>query len=598
MNRTLRHQLWTLVWPYRGLLGLACVQIVLLSSIELLKPWPLKLIIDHVLGGYAVTWPLLAEWSHKALLGFACLALVGIHALAGGLTLMTNSTKQRLGHALVHDLRSQLFAHLQRLSLAFHAHSQVGDLLYRLTSDTRAIQHLTTNGILPLLTSLVFVLGMAVIMLQLDWLLTLLALSICPLLWLTTSTSHTRIDQAATTARDTESAFYALVQCALASVRLIQAFTREEAEHQRVLSASAANLAAILRVLQTQTLYAEGVNLVIAVGTAVVVGTGASHVLTGRLSLGELVIFITYLASLYQPIHTGSRSLGLIGEAKAGLTRVYETLAVGPDVLDGTRQLSPALIRGEVRFAGVTFNYTSPRPVLRDVDLYIAPGQTVAIVGPTGAGKSTLLGLLLRFYDPQAGHVFIDGTDIRAFTLASLRQHIAMVLQPPMVFPGTVRDNIAYGQPDASSAAIAHAARLACIHEAILRLPHGYDTVIGEQGATLSEGERQRLTIARALLRDAPLLLLDEPTSAVDAETEALIMEGLEQLRGSRTTFIIAHRLSTVQRADVIVVMQEGRIVEQGNYAALMRRQGVFATLYHTQFTGSAAHQARESVSC
>jgi ATP-binding cassette, subfamily B, bacterial len=326
--------------------------------------------------------------------------------------------------------------------------------------------------------------------------------------------------------------------------------------------------------------------VVIALGTALVVWVGARHALAGTLSVGELVVFTTYLASLYGPINTISQTLGLIEGGKAGFVRVHEILAVERDLPEGTRIAAETGLRGEIVFENVTFGYTPGQPVLRGVNLQVPPGQTVAIVGPSGAGKSTLVSLVPRFYDPQAGRVLLDGTDVREFTLASLRQQIAMVLQPPLVFPITVRENIAYGRPGASLEAVEQAARLARIHEMILRLPQGYDTIVGEQGATLSEGERQRLTIARALVRDAPILILDEPTSSVDAETEALIMAGFEQLMAGRTTFIIAHRLSTVRRADVILVMRDGHIVEQGSFADLMRRQGPFAALYRTQFSG------------
>src|SRR5262249_12989409 len=287
-----------------------------------------------------------------------------------------------------------------------------------------------------------------------------------------------------------------------------------------------------------------------------------------------LVVFTSYLASLYGPINTISQTVGMIEGARAGLVRVQEILAVERDLPEGKWVVSAAEVRGEVQFERVVFAYTPGQPVRRDVDLHVAPGQNVAIVGPTGAGKSTLVSLLPRFYDPQEGRVLLDGTDVREFTLVSLRQQIAMVLQPPLVFPITIGENIAYGRPGASPEAIEHAARLARIHETILRLPQGYDTVVGEQGATLSEGERQRLTIARAILRDAPILILNEPTSSVDAETEALIMEGLEQLMAGRTTFIIAHRLSTVRRADVILVVRGGKIVERGSFAELIHRQG------------------------
>jgi ATP-binding cassette subfamily B protein/subfamily B ATP-binding cassette protein MsbA len=441
------------------------------------------------------------------------------------------------------------------------------------------------NGVFPILVSLGLLIGMTLVMLRLDWVLTLLALAVCPVLFATISAMSKQINTAATIAHERESTIYSLVQRTMSAIRVIQAFTKEEEEHRRFMAASAESLSANLRLYTLQTLYSGVVNAVIALGTALVVWVGAQHVISGILSVGDLVVFTAYLASLYGPLNTISQTLGLIEGGKAGLTRVQEILAVERDLTEGKRILSRAEVRGEISFNDVAFGYNPDQPVLRGVNLNIAPGQTVAVVGPTGAGKSTLVSLVPRFYDPQQGSVRIDGVDIREYTLASLRQQVAMVLQPPLVFPISVAENIAYGRPGATRGEIERAARLARIHEKIMRLPQGYDTMVSEQGSTLSEGERQRLTIARAILRDAPILILDEPTSSVDVETEALIMEGLEQLMGGRTTFIIAHRLSTVRKADVILVVRGGHIVEQGSFAELMSRQGHFAALYKTQFS-------------
>jgi ATP-binding cassette subfamily B protein len=586
MTISLRRQVFAALRPYRVMLGFALVQVVLIGGAELLKPWPLKVIIDNVLGGQQLSWSLVAGWSRATLLLAACAGLVVVYIVLGALTMLNNYTTIRIGQSLVNDLRSALYNHLQRLSLAFHNRRQVGDLLYRVTADAYSIQTLTMSGIFPIVTSLVLLVGMTLVMLRLDWLLTLLALSVCPLLFVTISTMSAHITAAATAAHERESAIYALVQRTMSAIRVIQAFTKEEEENRRFMAASTESLSASLRLYNLQALYSGAVNVVIAFGTALVVWVGARHALAGTLSVGELVVFTTYLASLYGPINTISQTLGSIEGGKAGFVRVHEILAVERDLPEGKQIAAETGIRGEVVFENVVFGYTPGQLILRGVNLHVTPGQTVAIVGPSGAGKSTLVSLLPRFYDPQAGRVLLDGTDVREFTLASLRQQIAMVLQPPLVFPITVRENIAYGRPGASPETVEQAARLAQIHEMIMRLPQGYDTVVGEQGATLSEGERQRLTIARAIVRDASVLILDEPTSSVDAETEALIMEGFERLMAGRTTFIIAHRLSTVRRANVILVVRGGQIVEQGSFVELMRRQGPFAALYRTQFSG------------
>lgn len=595
MTMSLRRQIFALLRPYQGLFLFALLQVGLIAAAELLKPWPLKIIIDNVLGKHPLDWSVVAGWSRETLLLAVCVSLVGIYLVLGALTLVNNYTTIRIGQSMVNDLRAALYNHLQRLSLAFHNRRETGDLLYRVTADTYSIQTLAMNGIFSILTALVLLVGMAVVMFQLDWLLTLIALAVCPLLFLTISMMSAHINRAATLAHERESAIYSLVQHGISAIRVIQAFTKEEEEHRRFVAASQESLSASLRLYNLQSLYAGAVNGVIALGTALVVWVGARHAMAGSLSVGDLVVFTSYLASLYGPINTISQTLGQIEGGKAGFRRVQEILAVERDLVDGTRVLPEKSVRGEVVFENVSFGYDPDQPVLRGVNLRVQPGQTVAVVGPSGAGKSTLISLLPRFYDPQQGRVLLDGMDVREMTLVSLRQQIAMVLQPPLIFPITIRENIAYGRPGASFAEVERAARLARIHEKILRLPRGYDAVIGAQGTTLSEGERQRMTIARAILRDAPILILDEPTSSVDAETEALIMQGFEELMAGRTTFIIAHRLSTIRKADVILVVRGGQIVEQGSFAELMRQQGAFASLYRTQFSETAEPQRAAS---
>jgi ATP-binding cassette, subfamily B, bacterial len=365
---------------------------------------------------------------------------------------------------------------------------------------------------------------------------------------------------------------------------VVQAFTREEDEQRRFMGASRESLRATLRLYSWQTLYSGTVNVVIAGGTALVVYAGARAVISGALTVGQLIVFISYLAQLYAPINQITQSWGLIAGARVGARRIFEILDTEPDLADGSRSFPVEGARGAVAWRRVDFRYRPETTVLKDIDLVVPAGAKIAVVGPTGAGKSTLLGLLPRFYDPTAGVVEIDGVDLREYRLKSLRSQIALVLQPPLIFPLSVRDNIAYGRPGADDAAIERAARLAYIDDLITSLPAGYDTVIGESGVALSEGEKQRVTIARALLRDAPILILDEPTSALDVATEALVMAGIERLMEGRTTFIIAHRLSTVQRCDRIVVLQAGIIVEQGSLAELLRRDGVFAGYYRSQF--------------
>jgi ATP-binding cassette, subfamily B, bacterial len=579
----LARKLLPYLWPYRLRFAWALVQVFLIAGFNLLKPWPLQIVIDHVLQGRPVGLAWLAGASGAALLVIACVGLVLVNLASGLLELLHNYTTIAIGQRMVNDLRGALYARLQRLSLAFHSRQKVGDLMYRITADSFAVQTMIMNGLLPILSAVVLLAGMIAVLLPLDATLTLVSLIVVPPLFALIAVFNRKITTIAAEVRERESHVYTLVQWAMSSVKLVQAFTKEEDEYRRFMGASRASLGATLRLYSWQTLYSASVNGLIAVGTALVVYVGARSVLVGALSLGELVVFISYLAQLYAPVNQITQSWGLIAGARIGAKRCFEILDTEEDLKDGTRAFPPAGARGEVQWRGVSFRYRPEMPVLREVDLRVASGMKVAIVGATGAGKSTLVSLLPRFFDPSGGEVLIDGVDVRDYRLNALRRQIAMVLQPPLVFPISVRDNIAYGKPEAGDAEIENAARLARIHDLIAGLPSGYATVLGED-ATLSEGEKQRLTIARAILRDAPILILDEPTSALDVETEKLVMEGIGSLTRNRTTFIIAHRLSTVRSADLILVLRDGRIVERGDFAELLRSGGVFADLYNTQF--------------
>jgi ATP-binding cassette subfamily B protein/subfamily B ATP-binding cassette protein MsbA len=422
------------------------------------------------------------------------------------------------------------------------------------------------------------------VMVKIDMELTLLSLAVCPALLISISVMSRRISEAAMLARQEESEVYTVVQRAMSAIRIIQAFTKEEEEHRKFMSASNRSLGASLKLYTLQTFYSGVVNVVMAVGTALVVWVGAWHVMSGRITVGEIIIFTSYLASLYGPINTICQTWGLIQGSKVGVERVFEILDIERDLKDGDKEFPKSGARGEVVCENISFHYVPGQPVLQGINLHVKPGERIAFVGPTGVGKSTLVSLIPRFYDPCSGNVLIDGINVRDYQLKSVRNQVAMVLQPPLVFPVSVRENIAYGKPGAEFEDIVAAAKLARIHDSIEKLPDKYETIVGEQGATLSEGERQRITIARAILRDSPILILDEPTSSVDAETEAFIMEGLERLTTGRTTFIIAHRLSTVRKADRILVLRKGEIVEQGPFDELVKAHGPFAALYRSQF--------------
>ena len=580
MKRTVRSYLK----PYWPAFSFALGQVLFISALELLKPWPLKIIIDNVLSGKPLPWGPVVGWSPHRLLLFSCIGLVIVYVMLGGLHILNNYTTIRIGQGMVNDLRRDLYSHLQRLSLSFYHRQQLGDLMYRITADTMGIQTLTMNGLFAILSASVLLGGMLIVMFWVDWYLTLLALAVCPALFCAIALLNKKMSLAATEAHQKGSTVYSVVQRTLSGMRVIQAFTKEEDEGRRFLQASTESLAAELRLYNLQNFYYAVVNLTIAAGTATILWVGTRHVLAGDLSVGEMIVFTSYLASLYGPINSIFQTYGLVQSAKAGVRRAFEILESEERLPDGSRVFQPLGPRGQISFEDVSFGYDASQPVLKKINLHVAAGKKIAIVGPTGAGKSTLVSLLPRFYDPQSGRVKIDGVDIREFELKSLRQKIAMILQPPLVFPLTIRENIAYGRPDASMEEIVSAAQVAQVHEFVEQLPQKYETVVSEQGSSLSEGQKLRLTIARGILLNAPILILDEPTSSVDSETEALIMEGLEQLMADRTTFIIAHRLSTVRQADLILVLRDGYIVEQGTFNELLRRRGPFASLYRTQF--------------
>ena len=588
----LRAHRWPVAW--------ALAQVFLIAGFELLKPWPLQIVIDYVLGGKAApaAGPLapLLSLPPSTLLLTACLGMVAIHLGGGALTLLHNYTAIGVGQRMVNDLRSTLYLHLQRLSLAYHSRQRVGDLLYRITADSFAVQTMIMNGVLPILSALILLAGMLIVLFPMDPLLTVLALTVVPLLFVLISVFNRKIVTVATEVRDLDSRVYSLVQWTISAIKVVQAFAKEEEEHRRFVGASRESLGATLRLYNWQTLYSAAVNAVIAAGTALVVYAGARAVMSGTLSIGQLLVFVSYLAQLYVPINQITQSWSLIAGARVGAARVFEVLETEPDLKSGSRQFPPQGARGDIAWRTVSFRYRPETPVLSGIDVTVAAGSKIALVGPTGAGKTTMLSLLPRFFDPTGGMVEIDGVDVRDYTLKSLRGQIGMVLQPPLIFPLTAADNIAYGRPGAGRAEIERAARLARIHDTIAALPSGYDTDLGEAGATLSEGEKQRVTIARALLRDAPILILDEPTSALDVATEALVIEAIERLMAGRTTFIIAHRLSTVRRCDRILVLRDGLIVEQGSFDELLRRNGVFADYHKTQFAPEPRERASVSL--
>jgi len=569
--------------PHIGRFVLAVAGVVLSAALEVLKPWPLKVLIDNVLSGKPLRLSLVANYSRMDLLLAACVGGVVIYLLTGIFNVANNYITISIGQRMVNDLRSQLFDHLQRLSLGFHRRREIGDLMVRIVYDTFAIQTITMNGVFQILASSILLVGMFIVMIKMDVTMTLIALGVIPMLVILIASVSGTIDRLATEARIKESALYTVAHRALASIHVVQAFTREAESYREFVASSRESLGENLRLYTFQSIYAGGVSVVIAIGTALVMYLGALHVMSARLTIGGLIVFTSYLASLYAPINQIFQTYGLVESAKAGLRRCLELLAIDPEIQDrpGARAMPRA--RGEIEFTDVVFSYDAANPVLKGISFKALAGESIAIVGPSGAGKTTMASLVTRFYEPQQGSIKIDGRDLREVTLESLRKDIAVVLQPPLVLGATLRANIALGKPGASDDEIRHAAEMARLAPVLATLPRGLDEQVGQGGHSLSEGQAQRVTIARALLKDAPILIMDEPTSALDTETESLVLAAVQAAMRGRTTLVIAHRLSTIQNADRILVLRDGVIEEQGSFRELLSRGGFFSYLYNLQ---------------
>jgi ATP-binding cassette subfamily B protein len=572
------------------LLLLAVAGVIVASAGEVLKPWPLKIVIDNVLRGAPLRNRWISPMAPAELLLAVCTGLVAIYLLIGVINVLNNYLTISIGQRMVNDLRARLFDHLQRLSLSFHRRREIGDLMVRITSDTFSVQTIAMNGFFPMLSSMILLGGMFAVMIRMDMVLTAVAVAVIPLLLILIASVSARIERLAGASRVRESAMYTVAHRALSAIHVVQAFTREAESYREFVESSEASLGENLRLYTFQTLYSGAVSIMIAFGTAVVIYVGARHVESGVLTIGDLVVFTAYLASLYAPVNQMFQTYGQVHGARAGLRRCLELLEIDPEIKDRFGATTLGRVAGEIEFDNVVFGYAPDNPVLRGVNFKARAGQKIAIVGPSGAGKTTMTSLLARFYEPQQGAVRVDGRDVREVTLESLRRNIAIVMQPPLVLGGTVRLNIAFGRSDVTDVGIMRAAEMARLGPVLASLPKGLDEPVGPGGHSLSEGEAQRVTIARALLKDAPILIMDEPTSALDTETESMVMAAIAEAMRGRTTLVIAHRLSTIQNADLILVLRDGEIVESGSFQELRARGGFFDYLYKLQsWSGEAA---------
>jgi ATP-binding cassette, subfamily B, bacterial len=555
-------------------------------GLNLLKPWPLKIIVDHVLPRHAQVFRFaLGRWrtpllSAMGTVGLLCLALIFIQLFWGVCNYISNYIFVKAGLQALLKLRTELYAHLQRLSLKFHDTRRSADSSFRVAYDSQAIQTIYNKGFTAIFGSILTLIGTFVIMLRLDWQLALLSVAIVPLLIGTIYFFASRIRRDSTSIQEQESAVLAQAQEGLSSIRMVHAFGREEWEVSQFHQQARGSLQANLRLTITNVKSALVISTLMVIGTAAMYYIGTLHVLTGTLSLGSLLVFSAYLLMLYQPLESLTYTAWAMEGATAGARRCFEVLDRRDDVVDSPDAIAVEKTNGAISFDNVSFGYDGERTVLHDVNLDIAPNQIVALVGGTGAGKSTLLSLVPRFYDPTRGRVSLDDRDVRDISKKSLREQIAIVLQETLLFSTTVRENIAYGRAGATGEEIREAAQRAQADQFISQLPHGYDSQVGERGGHLSVGQRQRIGIARAFLKNAPILLLDEPTSALDPTTESAIMETIKELMRGRTTIIVTHRIATVHNVDNIVVLEHGRVVEEGRGPELIERGGVYASLY------------------
>ena len=544
-------------------------------GLNLLKPWPFKIIVDDFLRpnptprGDWHTWiPLL------------CLALVVIQFLWGLVNWITNYIFVKIGLQALLKLRTDLYAYLQSLSLKYHDVRRSSDSSFRVAYDSQSIQTIYNKGFIGIFGSVVTLIGTFAIMVRLDWQLTLLSLGIVPLIIVAIYFFAHRIRRESTFIQEQESAVLAQAQEGLSSIRMVHAFGREQFEVMQFHQQARQSLQANLRLTLTNVNSALVISTLMVFGTAAMYYVGTLHVLAGTLTLGTLLVFSAYLLMLYQPLESITYTAWAMEGATAGAKRCFEVLDREDDVVDSPNAVAIESAKGAIGFHNVSFGYAQDRQVLHAVDLRIEPNQMIAIVGATGAGKSTLLSLVPRFYDPTSGSVTLDGRDVREIKKKSLRAQIGIVLQDTLLFSTTIRENIAYGRPEATDDEIIDAAKRAQADEFIQQLPNGYGSTVGERGGQLSVGQRQRIGIARAFLKNAPVLLLDEPTSALDPATEAAIMETIKELMRGRTTLIATHRLATIHDVDRIVVIERGRIVEQGRGTELLARGGVYAKLF------------------
>jgi ATP-binding cassette, subfamily B, bacterial len=556
---------------------------------DLLEPWPIKVVVDNILqskhlpkwlGGPIAYW---FGTNRLAILNFAVAAVAAIAVLGAISSYIEKYMTTSVGQWVGHDLRRVLYNHIQQLSLAERDETRTGDLISRVTDDIEAIQAFFSNSLLGILVDALTILGMIAVMLYVNWRFTLFALSVVPALFVVVYYLTHQIKRASRAVRKKESELTSVVEEGLTSVRVVKAFAREDYEVKRFEAESLETVETALRARNLKAQLTPIVGIIIAVGTCLVLAFGARLALAGQISTGVLIVFLLYLGKIYKPMRDISKETDTVSKALVGYERIQEVLEIESRVRDVPNARRAPPLKGAIEFEKVHFSYNGSDPVLENIEMKIEPGQVAALVGPSGTGKTTVISLIPRFYDPTCGTVKINGRDVREFKLRSLRDQTSCVLQETLLFRASVWDNIAYGKPDAAPREILRAARLANADEFIEQLPDGYSTVLGERGASLSGGQRQRIAIARAVIRNTPILILDEPTSGLDPESEKIVMKALRQLMRGRTCVVIAHHLNTICEADVIFVIDGTEICERGSHEELLSAGGAYEKMYRAE---------------
>ena len=580
-----------LIRPYRGSLLVILLAMLVETVMSLAAPWPLKIIIDNVVGHHRLApWldhlfrPMLEGGQKMQVAALAALAALLIAVVGAIASYIDNYYTESVGQWVAHDLRMRTYHHLQRLSLGYYNTHQTGALLSTITTDIQTIQSFASSSSLDILVDLLTILSMLGLMFWLNWDFTLIALGVTPFLLLFISRFKKAVKKATREVRKEQSEIVAVVQQGLESMQVIKAFGRQDLQQAQLGEVSHATISAALRARRIKSLLSPIVTVSVAACTAVVLWRGSWLILHDTMTVGALTVFLAYLSRFFKPVKDLATMTNQIAQAAVGVERVRAILDTDTIIEEKPDAVEPGPVAGAIEFEHVAFGYDAEVPVLRDVTFRIEPGQFVGVVGPTGAGKSTIMSLIPRFYDPQAGVVRIDGKDVRDLILKDLRDQIGYVLQDTVLFRGTVADNIAFGRPGATNDEIIAAAKLANADEFITKMPAGYDTMVGERGVTLSGGQRQRIGIARVMIRNSPILMLDEPTAALDTESEHLVIDALERLMKGRTVITIAHRLSTIRDADKIIVISGGTVAESGTHEELLAAGGIYSGLYHAQF--------------